>query len=158
MSYYQSKPIKGNYPKRKFNAPFKQPGIHSHYNEKVCQFQYPLNKVRTHPHHPTQEFFPDPNRKRYVIENRTDEPQLLSISRYAWDLEDEPKFFTLPPFQEQSFHVNTALEIHQFVRIHDFNNKKIIDAKYLFPFYSLMSVFRDLECRPRLQAQKTPLF
>ena len=69
-------------------------GSYSNYNELNCNPEFkPINKVRTYPHHPIRTFFPDPNRKSYVIENRTDQDQLLSISKESWEMNDDVKFF-----------------------------------------------------------------
>lgn len=131
---------------------------HSHYLQKTCQPQYKINKVRVWPHHPIRTYFPNPNRKAYVIENRTDEKQLLSISDVAWIRKNDDKFFTLEPFSEETFFVNTSLEPQQFVRIHRFEDGEILDSKFLNWTYSLASIFKDLQCKPRLQLQYTPGF
>lgn len=145
-------------------------GAYTHYNQFMCKGLPPINKVRTNPHHPIRTFFPNPNRKSYVIENRTEEEQLMSIvvnsSRQpsyhsepsAWDVRENTKFFRLAPFSEETFVVNTSQEPHQYIRVHDKKTRGVIDSKFLFPHYSLVSIFRDLECRPRLQLQQTPLF
>lgn len=150
-------------------------GAYTHYNKFNCKGMVPINKVRTNPHHPIRTYFPNPNRKSYVIENRTHEDQLMSIvvnsskpsASYnprqvsepsAWETNEHTKFFILSPFSDETFVVNTSQEPHQYVRVHDKKTKQVIDSKFLFPQYSLISVFKDLECRPRLQVQKTPLF
>lgn len=144
----------------------KSPGAYTHYLQAPCNPGPPINKVRTMPFHPLRVFYNNPDRKPYVIENRGSERRLLSIHIRPWT--NEPvksgnesecvQYFTLEPFSEETFYVNTGKEMQQFIRIHDPETRKVIDSKFLNPVYSLVSIMGDAFCRPRLQLQITPGF
>lgn len=136
----------------------KSPGAYTHYLQAPCEPGPPVNKVRTWPHHPLRVYYNDPDRKAYVIENRTPERQLLSISVLTRDIDKNTRYFTLEPFSEETFYVNMPKELQQFVRLHDPETKVVIRSKYLNPVYSLVSIMGGIvgDCRPHLQLQATP--
>jgi len=132
-------------------------GAHTHYNQAPCNGgDLGINKVRTWPHHPIRMIYNNPNRKSYVIENRTNSTVLLSISETPRN--ETTKYFSLNAFDEQTFFVNTSKQMHQYVRIHDSKTHKILDIKFLNPVYSLMTILKDFDCNLKLQLQVTPLW
>lgn len=153
----------------------KSSGAHSHYDSCGCVPPYSnTSRVRTYPHHPIRTFFNNPNRKSYLIENRTPYTLLLSIHRESWTNNEKVKYFVLKPFDQERFHVNTSKEVHQYLRIHDPETKRVIDSKFLNPVYSLASIMgghplnmgRNRSTRPisddlvlpRIQLSVTPGF
>lgn len=130
----------------------KNPGAYTHYLQAPCRPGTPINRVRTFPFHPLRVFFNDPDRKPYVIENRTNIRYLLSIHVSPWTNDKNVEYFTLEPFSEETFYVNTGKDMHQYVRIHDPRTFKVIDSKFLNPVYSLASIMGDA----KLQLQMTP--
>jgi hypothetical protein len=134
----------------------KASGAYTHYLQAPCRPGPPINKVRTMPFHPLRVFFNNPDRKAYVVENRNHVKRLLSIHVTPWTNDGNVEYFTLEPFSEETFYVNTGKEMHQYLRIHDPETYKVLDSKFLNPVYSLISIMGDVGCQPKLQLQMTP--
>lgn len=131
-------------------------GAYTHYLQATCKAMPRTNRVRTYPHHPIRTYFNNPDRKAYVIENRTDHDFIVSIGLKPWVNEEGQKYLTVKSFEEHTVRVNTSQEYQHFLKLHDPVTKKILDCKYLNTVYSLISIFGSTGCTPKLQLQITP--
>lgn len=162
-------------------------GGYSNYNQYPCQQDgacntacagVSSNKVRTWNQHPIQTLFNTPDRKPYVVENRTEDDVIISIGLKPWENEVGEVYYVIPRFCEKTLFVNTGKQAHHFLKVHSnagsasecstSGAKKIIDAKYLNPVYSLATIVKgpvltggvDLgtcnACQYHIQLQVTP--
>lgn len=143
-------------------------GGYSNYNQYPCNTSRGgegFNKVRTWNQHPIQTLFNTPDRKPYVVENRSDDDVTISIGLKPWENEAGEVYYVIPRFCEKTLLVNTGKEAHHFLKVHG-GDKKIVDAKYLNPVYSLATIVKgpvfgggvDLNgaCQYHIQLQATP--
>lgn len=147
-------------------------GGYSNYNQYPCQRGgqgESFNKVRTWSQHPIQTLFNTPDRKPYVIENRTEDDVTISVGLKPWTSEASEAggevYYVIPRFCEKTLFVNTGKEAHHFLKIHAGVDKKIVDAKYLNPVYSLATIVKgpmmsggseSSSCQYHIQLQATP--
>ena len=127
-----------------------------------------FNKVRTWSQHPIQTLFNTPDRKPYVVENRTEDDVTISVGLKPWTSEEGEVYYVIPKFCEKTLFVNTGKETHHFLKVHTGGgaDRKIADAKYLNPVYSLATIVKgpmmtDLNgesspCQYHIQLQATP--
>lgn len=129
-----------------------------------------FNKVRTWNQHPIQTLFNTPDRKPYVVENRSEDDVTISVGLKPWTSEEGEVYYVIPRFCEKTLFINTGKEAHHFLKIHSTasgsSDKKIVDAKYLNPVYSLATIVKgpmmtggvDLNsaCQYHIQLQATP--
>lgn len=124
-----------------------------------------LHRVRSVAYHPIRTIFNNPNRKTYVIDNKTNKNLIISVSHDAFkNLGKEEKFLRVGQFDTKYISVNTAGERHQFLRVHsepnklgDNESKVIIASKFLNPIFTHISIIEDYNCGIKLELQVSPL-